>query len=44
LRESADNGTELGENETELQEAFLNIAQNLAREISIMNSQKQVAN
>jgi ATP-binding protein involved in chromosome partitioning len=44
LRESADNGTELGDNETELQDAFMHVAKNLAREISIMNSQKQVAN
>jgi ATP-binding protein involved in chromosome partitioning len=44
LRESADNGTELDDNEIELNDAFMHVAKNLAREISIMNNKKQAAN
>lgn len=38
LRENADNGLEIDQNDTELLDVFNHIAQNLAREISIMNS------
>lgn len=41
IRENADQGIELKENDHELLNLFENLAQNLAREISIMNSKKE---